>query len=66
MCSAADLSHLEFRELPIDGPLTLHLGGAHGESATLVYGPSGFTMAWVKHHDKYEHMMKAGAACCGG
>jgi predicted dithiol-disulfide oxidoreductase (DUF899 family) len=26
----------------------------------------GFTMEWVRHHDKYEHVMKAGAACCGG
>lgn len=26
----------------------------------------GFTMAWVKHHDKYEHVLRAGAACCGG
>jgi predicted dithiol-disulfide oxidoreductase (DUF899 family) len=26
----------------------------------------GFPMQWVRHHDKYEHVMKAGAACCGG
>lgn len=23
-------------------------------------------MAWVRHHDRYEHVLRAGAACCGG
>lgn len=26
----------------------------------------GFTMDWVRHHDQYEHVLRAGAACCGG
>jgi predicted dithiol-disulfide oxidoreductase (DUF899 family) len=25
-----------------------------------------FTMAWVRHHDKYEHSKAAGASCCAG
>jgi len=25
-----------------------------------------FTMAWVRHHDKYEHSKTAGASCCAG
>ena len=23
-------------------------------------------MAWVRHHDKYEHLLHAGGGCCGG
>ena len=23
-------------------------------------------MAWVRHHDKYEHVLRASAGCCGG
>ena len=23
-------------------------------------------MAWVRHHDKYEHVLNAGGGCCGG
>jgi predicted dithiol-disulfide oxidoreductase (DUF899 family) len=23
-------------------------------------------MAWVRHHDKYEHVLRAGSGCCGG
>jgi predicted dithiol-disulfide oxidoreductase (DUF899 family) len=26
----------------------------------------GFTMEWVRHHDKYEHVLRAGGGCCGG
>lgn len=22
-------------------------------------------MAWVRHHDKYEHVLRAGGGCCG-
>lgn len=24
------------------------------------------TMAWLRHHDRYEHVLRAGGGCCGG
>lgn len=26
----------------------------------------GFTMEWVRHRDRYEHVLRAGGGCCGG
>jgi predicted dithiol-disulfide oxidoreductase (DUF899 family) len=26
----------------------------------------GFTMEWVRHHDRYEPAPKAAGSCCGG